>query len=1007
MAKSAQLAFNRGEVSKLVLSRIDIEKLRLAAECQVNWLPWVVGAMMLRPGLQYIGEIAGSGGGSGASAGSAGVGASGGASVAATLPCKLVRFFFSTSDTALLELTVNGMRVWINDTLVTRASVLTAITDPNFNNAASWDTATGTTGGCTATVGSGQLQLQTIPLGGVAQARQTVTVNPTDYGKEHGLRVTVTRGPVTLRAGSSAGAVDYIAQTTLDAGSHSLAFTPNGNFVLEIETSGDTRNKILTGVSIDPAGALLVPTPWGSTDLGNIRYDQSGDIIFVACYGVQQYKIERRSATSWSVSVYQSDDGPFGDDTPVVANLQVSVPFGIGVVNSDRPYFVPGHIGALFRLFESGQVYQSQLGGNGQFTSAIRVVGVGTTARNFKWTAAGSWTGTLTLQRSFDAADHGFVDVLQTGANGTLTQTDSPANDNQIVYYRVGFKQGDYGGGVASVIFASTDATLNQGAVGAGGAAGLVRCIGFNSATQIQVEVLTPFSSLVSTPDWQEGDWSTRQGYPSSVAFFEGRLYWAGRDRIWGSRPDGFYSFKQEELDNTALGDGGALIASFGSGPVDSVNWLASLTRLLAGREGSIASARSSAFDQVLTPTNFSVKDCSQQGAARLPVLKAGKRAIFVQQSGRRVYELAYNPAAQDYEDHDLTRLNTDIGKAGFTDCDIESQPDRMAFFVRGDGQCAALLYDPEDEVEAWWRIQTLGVIESVCVLPSGSLEDNVYFVVKRVINGITKRFIEKLARRNNCVGGTENHQLDCFIVQTGPTGVAEAPHLPNTTVRIWGDGAYLGEFTLDSNGNFTLSNTYTKLVIGLSGTSVTGSTNPVMFNETPPDIIFTNATPSNTLQINSIYEGYPAEVYADVQGTGKLKHIGPIVVANSAITLPNNLIATTIVAFLGYMAPFQSAKLAATAPTGTTLTERKKLGSVGLVLADTHYQGLKIGQRMDALDPLPLVEQDQNTPVNTIWPQYDEPSFMVPGEFDSDARLCLLAQAPLPATVTAVVISE
>jgi len=94
------------------------------------------------------------------------------------------------------------------------------------------------------------------------------------------------------------------------------------------------------------------------------------------------------------------------------------------------------------------------------------------------------------------------------------------------------------------------------------------------------------------------------------------------------------------------------------------------------------------------------IRDCSDQGAERLPAIKAGKRGIFVQQSGRRVYELSFATQEMDYDDRDLTRLNLDIGVQGFVDIDKVTQPDKMIFLPRGDGQCAALLYDTKDEVE-------------------------------------------------------------------------------------------------------------------------------------------------------------------------------------------------------------------------------------------------------------------------------------------------------------------
>ena len=81
-------SLNAGEVSKIAVGRVDIAKLRIAGECQINWLPYVLGPMMLRPGLLYTGEVLGDN------------------------PAKLIRFVFSKLDTALIELTANAMRVW-------------------------------------------------------------------------------------------------------------------------------------------------------------------------------------------------------------------------------------------------------------------------------------------------------------------------------------------------------------------------------------------------------------------------------------------------------------------------------------------------------------------------------------------------------------------------------------------------------------------------------------------------------------------------------------------------------------------------------------------------------------------------------------------------------------------------------------------------------------------------------------------------------------------------------
>jgi hypothetical protein len=649
-------------------------------------------------------------------------------------------------------------------------------------------------------------------------------------------------------------------------------------------------------------------------------------------------------------------------------------------------------VGCLFRVFSNGQFNQTILGNQNAFTPPVRVTGVGAT-RNYAWTVSGTYGGTLTWQRSFDSATSGFIDVPTTGqggngATGTVFSSSTggtsgtPDLDNVIAWERVGFKAGNYTSG---------NCTVSSNYTGGGGY-GIFRVTGYNSPTSVNIQVLAAFSTLQATTDWVEGDWSAFKGFPTSVAFHEGRLCWFGGNQAWLSASDDFANYADINLDGTSTGDGGAINVTLGSGPVDTISWGLSLTRLLLGREQSIMSARSSNFDQPVTPTQIVIRDCSDQGAQRLPAIKAGKRGIFVQQSGRRVYELAFSAHEMDYDDRDLTRLNIDIGKAGFVDIDKATQPDKMIFLPRGDGQAACLLYDVKDEVEAWWRLQTLGTIENVAVLPQDDIEDLVYFVVRRTINGVARRFIERLSPRGNCVGGAINQQLDCHVVYQGaPVSTITLSHLPNTTVSVWADGQTIGSGTTNSSGVLTLPDgqAHSNIVAGLAGTMISNSAAPA----------------TGTLAVGAQYNGYPAEVFADIGSTGDPVHVGAIVVANGAITLPNGQTALTIIACLGYVAPFMSAKLAYAAQLGSALTQRKRIDHVGLVLYDANYQGIAFGQRFDALDNLPLYEAGAATPAGTTWSEYDEPMIEAPGSWQTDARLCLLAQAPNPCTVGGVVI--
>jgi hypothetical protein len=904
-SNNALQSFNRGEVSRYSVGRIDLERMRLAAEEQVNWQPWVLGPMMLRPGLQYVGGVNDD------------------------LTCRLVPFIFSNTDIALLELTASVLRVWNvsgdTETLLTRASVSTAVTNGDFSSSVGW-TLTTSGAGSSSAISGGKLTMSMPTAGGQAQALRTVTVAAPDQNVRHAFRIVVDRGPVLFKAGSSSGGEQYISQTTLDTGTHSLAFTPTGATVyIQLETI-TAQSKIVDSITIDTAGTMELPTSWVEADLPYVRFTESGDIVYVACKDQKPRRIERRGVYSWSVVEYKSDDGPFQASNGTDITLTPSVLSGNGTLTASRALFTSSHVGSLFRLFSTGQTVNSSLSAQNTFTSTIRVTGVGDD-RIFNFAFTGTWVGTLTLQRSIDSDTTGFVDVGTSTVNASGPYDDGL--DNTIAWYRYGFKTGQYTSGTATIVMTYTG----------GGAAGVGRVTAYTSSTVVDVEVLSAFSSLTATSDWSAGDWSDVVGWPSSLAFHDGRLWFAGRDKIWGSVSDDYTSF-----DIDFEGDAGPINRSVGFGPVDNINWLLPLGRLIVGREGAETSVRSGSFDEPLTPTNFTLKDCSTQGSAPVSAVKIDKRGVFVQQSNRRVFELTFSGESQDYNSHDLTRLNPDIGEEGFVDLDVQRQPDTQLHFIRGDGQVAALLHDANDEVEAWWRIDTPGAdgeVESVAVLP-GSLENRVYYSVKRTIGGVTKRFIEKLARRDQCYGLPEARLADSHIYYTGAavTTITGLSHLEGETVVVWG------------------------------------------WNTSTP---FTVTLPN----------GSTATVGKD---------LGDFVVSGGQITGLASAVTNAVVG-LEYSATFKSAKLAYAAQMGTALNQTKKVDTLGLILANTHAQGLEFGQSFTTMDGMPLVEQGATVDPDTVWEEFDGEMFTLPGDWSTDSRLCLRATAPRPCMVLAAVI--
>ena len=107
----------------------------------------------------------------------------------------------------------------------------------------------------------------------------------------------------------------------------------------------------------------------------------------------------------------------------------------------------------------------------------------------------------------------------------------------------------------------------------------------------------------------------------------------------------------------------------------------------------------------------------------------------------------------------------------------------------------------------------------------------------------------------------------------------------------------------------------------------------------------------------------------------------------------------------ISYTATFKSSKLAYASGKGTALVQKKSIPTLGVILRNAHYQGLRYGRDTTNLDELPLVVDGATTAVDTVHTSYDEESFSFPGEWNTDSRLVLRAQSPRPCTLLAAII--
>lgn len=778
-------ALNVGVVDKDKLHRTDLEKMRLAAEDQTNLLCDAVGKAFLRPGFEHIEQTNGG------------------------KFARLMEFAAGGQQVYGLELTDNALKVLDGDNFVSRPSVATVITSGTFSSSTGW--LLGTTPGTTAVIASGVLQLKAQAHNTYAYAQQVVAVSVGDQAKEHAVRVIVYRGPVKFRVGTTVNGQDLVKETVLRTGYHSLAFIPGGNFYVEF--GSDLRHSVyVNSIQIEAAGDMVLPTVWDEDDLPFIRADQSLDVLFLACEGRKPQRIESRGDNSWSVCDFDSNDGPFLSENPNSAmRMQPTVLEGEGLLNSNQPFFTPDHVGALFRLYHNGQRIDTWLANNTSFTQTILVTGINEpnyNERAWSYDISGTWAGTLRVQRSFDGDDIEFHNFRnQTGvATVDITANVGPIDnddneDNAIAYYRIGFEAGTYTSGAAHIVM------TYQG----GGGFGICRVVNYISPTQVEIEVLKPFSNTSYTDNWREGAWSEANGWPTSCAFHEGRFWLAGYDAIWGSVSDAYESF-----DEDFIGDAGPILRSIALGGRNEARWLVPLSNLMVGTNSQIAAARASSLDEIMTPENMALRRLTKIGASRInPAILADDRALFVEAAGQSIYELTYAPDKGRFLAGEFSKLTTDLFLSGVRGIAVQNRPDQRIWIPTGDDDMVCIVFEPAQEVVAHIPISTgydTDKIESVIILPGDNGQDRMVASIKRVVNGVTSRRIERLAMDREALPDYVTKCLDSHVVfGSGSTSVS-LPHLIGRTVWAWVDGKYVEdgagtpiEFTVSGGGTITL----------------------------------------------------------------------------------------------------------------------------------------------------------------------------------------------------------
>ncbi len=309
---------------------------------------------------------------------------------------------------------------------------------------------------------------------------------------------------------------------------------------------------------------------------------------------------------------------------------------------------------------------------------------------------------------------------------------------------------------------------------------------------------------------------------PSVVSFFEQRLVFGNTN----NNPQTLFFSKNGDYDNFTVGtnDDDALIYTIASNQVNAIRFLSATRVLTVGTSGG-EYVLTSTNDGPVTPTTTLIRKYSNYGTAQIEPVQVADVTLFVQRGKRKVREFKFvgDVNTGGYSAPDMTILAEHVTEGGLVQMAYQQEPDSVVWCIRDDGTLLGLTYRREEEVVAWHKHVIGGtfssgqaVVESIATLPTDTGEDELFMIVKRTINSVTKRYIEKLK-----VFDFGNDATTAFFVDSGlsysgsaTTTLSGLYHLEGETLQVLGNGATHPDETV-SNGGITLDYSSTKAAVG------------------------------------------------------------------------------------------------------------------------------------------------------------------------------------------------
>lgn len=328
---------------------------------------------------------------------------------------------------------------------------------------------------------------------------------------------------------------------------------------------------------------------------------------------------------------------------------------------------------------------------------------------------------------------------------------------------------------------------------------GRVKIVEIVSSTSAKAVSEYPFFSTaaVAANSWDlesgyENAWSSTRGWPRSVTFHEGRLYFGGSkarpSTVWGSKVGLFFDFFATEfLDDDAI-----------EATLDT-NQLNIIVDMISGRDLQVFTTGGEFYvpqtgTDPITPLSITFKNVSKNGTkpgTRVESLESG--TVFVQRQGKALNEFLFSDTQLTYVTSRITLLSGHLLKT----------PKRLALrraTSTDEGDLLMVTNATDGSMAVFSVMRSQQVVAPSEYITDGEFLDvqtdvtDIYVVTKRVFNGSTRYFVELFR---------DTLYTDCAFTGGAAASASSLPHV-GKSLNVICDGVPQSNETVSGGGSVT-----------------------------------------------------------------------------------------------------------------------------------------------------------------------------------------------------------